>query len=30
MADAESIPLLDHDLEDDEIAWMEAVYEDFA
>ncbi len=30
MADAEQIPLMDHELEDDEIAWMEAVYEDFA
>jgi hypothetical protein len=30
MADEEQIPLLDHDLADDEIAWMEAVYEDFA
>jgi hypothetical protein len=29
MADGESLPLLDHELEDDEIAWMEAVYEDF-
>jgi len=29
MADNATIPLLDHDLEDDEEAWMEAVYEDF-
>ena len=30
MADEEQIPLLDHDLADDEIAWMKSVYEDFA
>lgn len=30
MADEALIPLMDHELADDEIAWMEAVYEDFA
>jgi hypothetical protein len=30
MADAASIPLLDHQLADDELAWMKGVYADFA
>jgi len=29
MADESGIPLLDHELADDELAWMQAVYEDF-
>jgi hypothetical protein len=30
MAEASSIPLLDHELADDELAWMKGVYTDFA
>ena len=30
MADQASLPVLNHDLADDEVAWMEAVYADFA
>ncbi len=30
MSEAPSIPLLDHELAEDEYAWMKAVYEDFA
>jgi hypothetical protein len=29
MSEEASIPLLDHELADDELAWMKAVYEDF-
>ena len=29
MSEASGIPLLDHELADDELAWMKAVYEDF-
>jgi hypothetical protein len=29
MADDANIPLLDHELADDELAWMQGVYEDF-
>lgn len=29
MSDAEAIPLLDHELAEDEVAWMAAVYADF-
>ena len=29
MPEDPSIPLLDHELADDELAWMKAVYEDF-
>jgi hypothetical protein len=29
MSDESSIPLLDHELADDELAWMQAVYADF-
>jgi hypothetical protein len=29
MSDEANIPLLDHELADDELAWMQAVYEDF-
>ncbi len=30
MADVSDIPLLDHELADDELAWMRAVYRDFS
>src|SRR3954470_5583246 len=30
MTEATTIPLLDHELADDELAWMRAVYQDFS